>query len=185
MHTGERLGEYRSSVGRGLPLRLGNNGPSHSLPGTPVDGFPPGLKLPEPAPASLLVTKVVFGKPVSREVSHTHQHENPLLCTGSNHPGSKDDSNNIYASLESVKIAPFPNAGSSTGSNHSGSDRVLLSAPRDYIYSISRDLTKTIDSIYDASRPRGNNLAHTIGTKIGCFHHHFISLNICSLFVFE
>ncbi|XP_021968287.2 uncharacterized protein LOC110863319 [Folsomia candida] len=159
---GERLGEYRSSVGRGLPLRLGNNGPSHSLPGTPVDGFPPGLKLPEPAPASLLVTKVVFGKPVSREVSHTHQHENPLLCTGSNHPGSKDDSNNIYASLESVKIAPFPNAGSSTGSNHSGSDRVLLSAPRDYIYSISRDLTKTIDSIYDASRPRGNNLAHTI-----------------------
>jgi hypothetical protein len=165
--AGERLGEYRSSVGRGLPLRLGN-GPSHSVPGTPVDGggFPQGLKLPEPAPASLLVTKVVFGTPaVSREVNHTHQHENPLLCTGG--PGSKEildrETNNIYASLESVKIAPFVNAGSSTGSNHSGSDRVLLSAPRDYIYSISRDLTKTIDSIYDASRPRGNNLAHTIG----------------------
>jgi hypothetical protein len=52
--TGERLGEYRSSVGRGLPLRLGNNancGPPHhphSLPGTPVDTFPQGLKLPEP-----------------------------------------------------------------------------------------------------------------------------------------
>lgn len=146
-------------------MRLGTGGPSHSVPGTPVDGFPQGLKLPEPAPASLLVTKVVFGTPAkSREVNLSHQHENPLLCTGGG-PGSKDDreTNNIYASLESVKIAPFVNAGSSTGSNHSGSDRVLLSAPRDYIYSISRDLTKTIDSIYDTSRPRGNNLAHTIG----------------------
>jgi len=156
------MGEYRSSVGRGLPLRLGN-GPSHSLPGTPVDGFPQGLRLPEPAPASLLVTKVVFGTPaISREVNHNHQHDNPLLCTGG--PNSKDEreTSNIYASLESVKIASMVNAGSSTGSNHSGSDRVLLSAPRDYIYSISRDLTKTIDSIYDTSRPR-HNMTHTMG----------------------
>ncbi|CAG7829284.1 unnamed protein product [Allacma fusca] len=160
---GERLGEYRSSVGRGLPLRLGN-GPSQSLPGTPLDGFPQGLRLPEPAPASLLVTKVVFGTPaVSREVNLNHQHENPLLCTGEPDSSKEDrETNNIYASLESVKIASMVNAGSSTGSNHSGSDRVLLSAPRDYIYSISRDLTKTIDSIYDTSRPRSNNLAHTI-----------------------
>lgn len=106
---------------------------------------------------------------MSREVSHNHQHENPLHCTGS----KEDHTNNIYASLESVKIAPFPNAGSSTGSNHSGSDRVLLSAPRDYIYSISRDLTKTIDSIYDASRPRGN--PHTIGT--------ITSKLVCSSFI--
>jgi len=164
------MGEYRSSVGRGLPLRLGSSCQSHSMPGTPVDGtgaFPQGLKLPEPAPASLLVTKVVFGTPaVSREVNLNHQHhENPLLmCTGG--PSSKDgcESSNIYASLESVK-ASMANAGSSTGSNHSGSDRVLLSAQRDYIYSISRDLTKTIDSIYDTSRARGHNLAHTIGKR--------------------
>lgn len=127
-----------------------------------MDGFPSGMRLPEPAPASLLVTKVVFGTPaVSREVNH--QLENPLHCTGG--PGSKEDreTSNIYASLESVKVASMMNPGSSTGSNHSGSDRVLLSAPRDYIYSISRDLTRTIDSIYDTSRPRSSNLPHTIG----------------------
>lgn len=127
------------------------------MPGTPVDSFPQGLRLPEPAPASLLVTKVVFGTPaVSREVNLNYQHENPLLCTRG--PSSKDEreTSNIYASLESVKVASMTNPGSSTGSNHSGSDRVLLSAPRDYIYSISRDLTKTIDSIYD-TRPRNNH----------------------------
>jgi len=156
---GERVGEYRSSVGRGLPLRLGN-GPSHSMPGTPMDGFPQGLRLPEPAPASLLVTKVVFGTPaISREVNLNHQHDNPLLCTGGH--SSRDETSNIYASLESVKIASMANAGSSVGS--SGSDRVLLSAPRDYVYSISRDLTKTIDSIYDTSRPRNHHMPNSTG----------------------